>query len=307
MGTMNIGGQVDEPTADRMLAVFLDRGHREIDTAYTYADGASEEILGRLLTPERRRRVYLATKANPCGGGGLGRERLIVQVETSLRRLKTDCLDLLYLHAPDAKTPIEETLAACAQLFQEGKIRELGLSNYASWQTADIWHRCKKNGWIAPTVYQGRYNAVTRDVEGELFPALRHFGIRFYAYNPLAGGLLSGKYGQIHALPKEGRFALKSAYRDRFWKEGYFQALEIIESAVAAAGLPMLPTALRWLMHHSLLRGAGGDGVILAASNPRQWEENLSSLSGPLPAEVREAIDRAWKKALPDCPPYFRS
>jgi aflatoxin B1 aldehyde reductase len=307
MGTMNIGGQVDEATADRMLAAFLDRGHREIDTAYKYTDGASEQILGRLLTPERRRRVSLATKANPCGGGGLGRENLVRQVETSLRRLKTDCIDLLYLHAPDAKTPIEETLSACAKLFQEGKIRELGLSNYVSWQAADIWHLCKKNSWIAPTVYQGRYNAVTRDVEGELFPALRHFGIRFYVYNPLAGGLLSGKYGQIQAMPKEGRFALKSAYRDRFWKEGYFQALEIIQSAVAAAGLTMLPTALRWLMHHSLLRGASGDGVILAASNLRQWEENLSSLSGELPAEVREAMDRAWKKALPECPPYFRS
>ncbi len=307
LGTMNFGEQVDEHAAERMLSMFLDRGYREVDTAYRYANGASEEILGRLLTPERRGKVYLATKAHPQGGGGLGPENIVEQVNTSLRRLKTDYVDLLYLHAPDTKIRIEVTLEACERLYKQGKFRELGLSNYASWQVADVWHLCRQNGGVIPSVYQGRYNAITRDVEGELFPAVRHFGIRFYAYNPLAGGLLTGRYHQIGNVPREGRFALKTAYRDRFWKKSYFDALEVIQDASEQAGLPMIQIALSWILHYSFLRGPSGDGVILAASNLKQWESNLAGLRGELPVNVREALDRAWEKARQDHPAYFRA
>jgi aflatoxin B1 aldehyde reductase len=307
LGTMNFGGQVDELAADHMLAMFLDRGYNEIDTAYKYADGASEEILGRLLTPERRGKVYLATKANPLGGGGLGPANIAKQVHTSLRRLKSDYVDLLYLHAPDTKTRIEDTLEACERLLKEGKFREFGLSNYAAWQVADIWHLCKKNGWMIPSVYQGRYSAVTRDVEGELFPALRNFGLRFYAYNPLAGGLLTGRYHQISHVPKEGRFALKSAYLERFWKKSYFDAIEIIQDASEQAGLSMVQIALRWILHYSFLKVPSGDGVIIAASNLTQWEYNLNNLSGELPMKVMEALNLAWEKACQECPPYSRA
>lgn len=307
LGTMNFGEQVDQIAADRMLAMFLDRGYREMDTAYKYVDGASEEMLGLLLTPERRAKVYLATKASPFSGGGLAPENITRQVDTSLRRLKTDYVDLLYLHAPDPKTRIEATLEACEKLFKEGKFRELGLSNYASWQVADIWHLCKRNGWIIPSVYQGRYNAVARDVESELFPAVRNFGIRFYAYNPLAGGLLTGKYSQVGNVPREGRFVLKSAYMDRFWKKSYFDAIAVIQEASAQAGLSMVQIALRWLLQHSFLKGPSGDGVIIAASNLKQWEYNLNSLGGELPLKVVEEIDRAWEKARPNCPSYSRA
>jgi aflatoxin B1 aldehyde reductase len=309
LGTMNFGEQVDEHAADRMLSMFLDRGYREVDTASRYANGASEEILGCLLTPERRGRVYLATKAHPQGGdgSGLGPENIIAQVNTSLRRLKTDHVDLLYLHAPDPKTRIEDTLKACDKLFQEGKLRELGLSNYASWQVADAWHLCRRTGWVVPSVYQGRYSVITRDVEGELFPAVRHFGIRFYAYNPLAGGLLTGRYREIGDFPREGRFALKAQYRDRFWKESIFAALEVVREAAKREGLPMAQVALRWILRYSFLKGPSGDGVVLAASNLNQWESNLNSLSGELTLQALEAIDRAWGKARQDCPLYSRA
>ena len=307
LGTMNFGGQVDELAADRMLAMFLDLGNKEIDTAYKYADGASEEILGRILTPTRRGKVYLATKANPLGGGGLGPEGIVKQVNTSLHRLKTDYVDLLYLHAPDLKTPIEATLEACQNLFKEGKFREFGLSNYAAWQVADIWHLCKRNGWMTPSVYQGRYSVVTRDVEGELFPAIRNFGLRFYAYNPLAGGLLTGRYHQISNVPQEGRFALKNAYLERFWKKSFFDAIEIIQGASEQAGLSMIQIALRWILQYSSLKGPSGDGVIIAASNLKQWEYNLNNLSGELQMKVIEALDHAWEKARQDYPPYFRA
>lgn len=307
LGAMNFGEQVDERAADHMLAMFLDLGYKEIDTAYRYNDGASEEVLGRILTPERRGKVYLATKASPLSGGGLGPESIVKQVNTSLRRLKTDYIDLLYLHAPDPKTRIELTLEACEKLFKEGKFREFGLSNYASWQVADIWHLCKRNGWIMPSIYQGRYNAITRDVESELFPAARNFGIRFYAYNPLSGGLLTGRYSQISSIPTEGRFALKRQYLERFWKKSYFDAIEIVQDASEQAELSMIQIALRWLMQHSFLNGPSGDGVIIAASNLKQWEYNLNNLSGELPMKVLEAIDRAWQKTRQDCPSYSRA
>jgi aflatoxin B1 aldehyde reductase len=307
LGAMNFGEQVDEVAADRMLAMFLDRDYKEIDTAYKYNDGASEDILGRILTPQRRSKVYLATKASPLSGGGLGTESIVAQVNTSLRRLKTDYVDLLYLHAPDPKTRIEVTLEACEKLYKEGKFREFGLSNYASWQVADIWHLCTRNGWTIPTLYQGRYNAITRDVESELFPAARKFGIRFYAYNPLSGGLLTGRYSQIGSVPKEGRFALKSQYLERFWRVSYFDAIKVVREASEQAGLSMVQIALRWLMQHSFLKGQSGDGVIIAASNLKQWEYNLNSLSGELPMKVLEAIDQAWQKARHDCPSYSRA
>ena len=158
-----------------------------------------------------------------------------------------------------------------------------------------------------PSVYQGRYNAVSRDVESELFPAVRNFGIRFYAYNPLAGGLLSGKYSQIHDLPHEGRFAIKTSYRERFWKKSYFDAMAVIKEASEREGLSLLQAALRWILKYSHLRGSRGDGVILAASNLTQWETNLNSLGGELPAKVIEAIDRAWEMTRADCPSYSRA
>ena len=306
LGTMGFGEQIDGATADRMVRTFLGLGYRELDTAYRYTEGQSEQILGRILTPELRPKVYLATKVTPTAGG-LGGESIVRQVDTSLQRLRTDHVDLLYLHAPDLKTPIGITLEACQKLFKEGKFREFGLSNYASWQVADIWHLCTENGWVTPSVYQGMYNAVTRDVERELFPALRNFGIRFYAYNPLACGLLTGRYTQFNERPQEGRFKLQQVYFDRFWKRSYFEALEIIRKRSEQAGLAMTRASLLWIMGHSFLRGQHRDGVIIAGSSFEQWESNMKALSGELPAAVADAMDRAWEKARPDCPQYFRT
>uniref|UniRef100_A0A8C8TKZ8 NADP-dependent oxidoreductase domain-containing protein n=1 Tax=Peromyscus maniculatus bairdii TaxID=230844 RepID=A0A8C8TKZ8_PERMB len=181
--------------------------------------------------------LKIATKANPWDGKSLKPDSVRSQLETSLKRLQCSRVDLFYLHAPDHNTPIEETLRACHQLQQEGKFVELGLSNYASWEVAEICTLCKNNGWIMPTVYQGMYNATTRQVEKELLPCLRHFGLRFYAYNPLAGGLLTGKYRYEDKDGKQpvGRFFGNSwaeTYRNRFWKEHHFEAIALVEKAL---------------------------------------------------------------------------
>merc|ERR1711937_425413 len=118
-----------------------------------------------------------------------------------------DKVSLFYLHGPDTKNSIEDTLGAIKSLHEEGRFDEFGLSNYCAWEVAHIWHLCDKMGMVKPTVYQGMYNAVTRDVERELLPVLRQFQIRFYAYNPLAGGVLTGRYRSADEEQKEGRFA----------------------------------------------------------------------------------------------------
>ena len=307
LGTMTFGQQVDEQTADAIVGSFIDAGHTHIDTANKYTDGKTEEILGRILTPSQREKIYLATKVYPQPDGGLQPESVIEQVETSLKRLKADCVDLLYLHMPDGKTPIRKTLETCQRLFGQGKFRELGLSNYAAWQVADIWHICKKEDCVLTTGYQGLYNAITRSVEPELFPSLRHFGIRFYAYNPLAGGFLTGKYKTIEKMPSDGRFALNPSYQKRYWKDTYFNALAIIRKSCESNKISMGEASLRWLYHHSLLQGSHRDGCIIGATKMTQLEENLrAGDAGKLPEIVVEAFEKAWGIAGPECPKYFR-
>ncbi len=306
LGTMTFGTQVDEVSADRMIGLFLDAGHREIDTAYCYGKGGSEEILGRVITPARRQQIFLATKANPWEEGGLCPASVRLQLETSLRRLQTESVDLFYLHAPDLKTPIESTLAACQELYREGKFRALGLSNYASWQVVDIWHICQRNNWVLPTVYQGRYNAITRDVEPELFPALRAMGMRFCAFNLLAGGMLTGKHVAQEQYPTEGRFALMSTYRDRFWNKSYFEAVDHLRSLCEESQICMVESALRWALFHSHLSALCRDALIVGASCPEQLTTDLKSASRTfLPEEILRAYEHAWEVARSDSPRYF--
>jgi aryl-alcohol dehydrogenase-like predicted oxidoreductase len=184
----------------------------------------------------------IAIKANPWhgmdhdkitgssgGGGGLRPHVIREQVELSLQSLQMDSAQILYLHAPDASTDLESSLRECNELHKEGKFSELGLSNYSSWEVALAVSICEKHNWVRPTVYQGMYNAITRDVEKELFACLRALKIRFYAYNPLAGGLLTGRYdfSKFEEVPA-GRFKNSDMYLQRYWKEDYFKALETV-------------------------------------------------------------------------------
>ncbi|XP_072465202.1 aflatoxin B1 aldehyde reductase member 4-like isoform X1 [Notamacropus eugenii] len=318
LGTMEMGRRMDGSASAAAVHAFLERGHRELDTAFMYSDGQSEKIVGGLGLGlgDGGSAVKIATKANPWDGKSLRAESVRSQLETSLERLQCTRVDLFYLHAPDHNTPVEETLQACNELHQEGKFVELGLSNYASWEVAEVCTLCKKNGWVIPTVYQGMYNATTRQVETELLPCLRHYGLRFYAYNPLAGGLLTGKYKYEDKDKKqpEGRFFGNSwaeVYRNRFWKEHHFQGIALVEKALEAsygANAPsMTSAALRWMYHHSQLQGARGDAVILGMSSLQQLQQNLAaSEEGPLEPGVVKAFDEAWNLVAHECPNYFR-
>uniref|UniRef100_A0A8C2S389 NADP-dependent oxidoreductase domain-containing protein n=1 Tax=Capra hircus TaxID=9925 RepID=A0A8C2S389_CAPHI len=292
LGAMEMGRRMDVPSSAAAVRAFLERGHTEIDTAFVYADGQSESILGGLGLGlgGSKARPKIATKANPWEGKSLKPDSLRSQLETSLQRL---------------------TVASPPQ----GKFVELGLSNYAAWEVAEICTLCRSNGWILPTVYQGMYNATTRQVETELLPCLRRFGLRFYAYNPLAGT------GCGHRLPWDkdgkqpvGRFFGNNwaeVYRNRYWKEHHFEGIALVEKALQAAygtsAPSMTSAALRWMYHHSQLQGAHGDAVILGMSSLEQLEENLAATEeGPLEPAVVQAFDQAWRLVAHDCPSYFR-
>uniref|UniRef100_A0A250YFV9 Aflatoxin B1 aldehyde reductase member 3-like protein n=1 Tax=Castor canadensis TaxID=51338 RepID=A0A250YFV9_CASCN len=318
LGAMMMGGRMDATSSAAAVRAFLDRGHTEIDTAFAYTDGQSETLLGGMGLGLGRSgcKVKIATKANTLDGKSLKADSLRFQLETSLKRLQCPKVDIFYLHMPDFNTPVEETLQACNQLHKEGKFVELGLSNYASWEVAEICTLCKNNGWIMPTVYQGMYNATTRQVEAELFPCLRHFGLRFYAFNPLAGGLLTGRYKYEDKDGKQpaGRFfgfSWAEIYRNRYWKEDHFKAIALVEKALQASygssAPSMTSAALRWMYHHSQLQTALGDAVILGMSSLKQLEQNLAATEeGPLEPAVVEAFDQAWNLVVHESINYFR-
>ena len=307
LGTMTFSGQADAIASRSMIDKFIGAGHAEIDTAHLYNQGRTEVLLGELIAPVQRKALYIAGKVNPWSGQGLQPGEVVRQLSETLRRLHTDYLDLLYLHAPDLETPVEQTLEACFELFQQGKFRHFGLSNYAAWQVAEIAEICRARGWMRPLVYQGMYNALTRDVERELFPCLRHYGIQFYAYNPLAGGLLTGKYRSFDELPDSGRFADFDGYHDRYWKNDYFGAIRNFHAVCETEQIPPSHAALRWLMHHSHLSSAAGDGIILGASKPLHLDDHLNaSAEGRLPGAIVDTLAAGWETVRPVCIKYFR-
>lgn len=303
---MNFGPQLDLEASRKMVQKFLEIGNNELDTAYVYNGGTTEEYLGGIL-PKVDNVYYLATKVHPRITGKLDRETILMEFNESLKRMNVEKVDLLYFHFPDGKTPIDEALDTVAELKEQGKVKELGLSNFPAWQVVDIWHKCEAYGCPRPTVYQGMYNALCRNVEPELFPAIRSLGMRFYAFNPLAGGLLTGKHMQDEKLEGDGRFARLKSYRDRYWKQSYFDAIGEIKKACEAENIPMAEAAYRWLVNHSNMNAEIGDGILLGASRIEQMEQNLiAATKGELPQSILDAMDAAWEIAKPDSPAYFK-
>lgn len=307
LGTMNFGPQLDTEASREMVKGFLQTGNREMDTAFVYNGGSTETILGEIL-PELEDSSYeIATKVHPRITGKLDRDTILMEFNESLRRMKRDSVDLLYFHFPDGKTPIDEALETIKELHEQGKIKELGLSNYPAWQVIDIAYKCDKIGCPRPTVYQGMYNALCRNVEPELFPAIRSLGMRFYAFNPLAGGMLTGKHKHFEDAPEPGRFARLESYRKRYWKQSYFDAVDAIKQACDAEGIPMAEAGYRWLSEHSMMDAAKDDGILLGASRLEQMTQNMAAVKkGVLPQSVLDAMDAAWEIAKPDSPAYFK-
>ncbi|SFS75034.1 aldo/keto reductase [Saccharopolyspora flava] len=308
LGTMTFGDTADAATAARMLDTALDAGINAIDTANGYAGGDTERILGELL-PARRDRVSLATKAgmpHPDAGEHppLSPKGLRASLDGSLARLGVERVDLFYLHQPDRATPIADTLATLAELIAEGKIGAWGVSNFAAWQIAELRHAADQVGVPRPVVAQQLYNLLARRVEEEYVEFARSSGLRTVVYNPLAGGLLTGRH-RFERDPSSGRFAdsrLAAMYRERYWDERLFDAIARLASIADDAGIPLVDLALRWAMGKPVT-----SALLLGGSKVEQLEANIAALgAGELPADVVDACDEVGAFLRGPMPAYNR-
>lgn len=305
LGTITFGESVFRPDVDKFIETFFRAGYDELDTAYVYNEGNCERLLGEVL-PGLDRPFKVATKVNPRISGKLDADAAYKQVNESLERLKLDSVDTVFLHFPDPATPVEGVLGAMVNLHDQGKYKELGLSNFPAWMVADVWHICDKHGWVKPTVFEGVYNPLTRKAETELNDCLNHYGLRFYAYNPLCGGLLTGRYGKYEDAPTDGRFTHRPNYQGRYWKKSFFDAVDLLKIAAEKHGITSIEATYRWLAYHSILNGERGDAVLIGASKLEHLIQNMETIkAGPLPEDVVEAFDTAWQITKGDSPEYF--
>jgi aryl-alcohol dehydrogenase (NADP+) len=314
LGTMTFAGQADESTSKRILDTAFEEGVTFIDTADAYpippepeTAGFTEEVIGRWLAaePGRRDGLVVATKCRfRVGHGpneqGLSRRHILAACDASLRRLKTDWIDLYQSHSPDPDTPLDETLRAFDDLVRAGKVRYVGCSNYPAWQLALALGTSDRHQLARYDCVQPRYNALYREIETELLPLCRDQGIGVIVYNPLAGGFLTGKH-RGDAPPTTGtRFTLGAAgelYRERYWQTAQFQAVDSLKSYCAERALNLATASVAWV-----LAQPGITSAIVGASRPEQLGATLAAADMILDDETMAAFNAAWW-ALPRRPP----
>jgi aryl-alcohol dehydrogenase-like predicted oxidoreductase len=303
---MTFGAQTDEATARRMVDCCLDGGINFFDTANVYNRGAAEMILGKALGG-RREKVILATKVRGKMGDapdeqGLSPAAMTKAIDASLKRLGTDYVDLYYLHQPDYALPIEETLAAMQELVRAGKVRFPAVSNYAAWQVCEILWICEKRGYQPYLISQPMYNLLARGIEEAYLPFCQRFGVAVVPYNPLAGGLLTGKHAR-QSGPRPGtRFDGNKLYLDRYWHDDDFAAVDELRTVAREAGKTLVELALQWLLSQP-----GVDSIILGASRLEQLEENLKAAEGGrLDQSLLARCDLVWKRLRGITPKYNR-
>ena len=261
LGTMTFGNPVERADAVRIVHWALDSGVNFIDTADMYEGydrylgspgGVAEEIIGKALKDRREQAVVTTKVGNPVGnavyqGKGLSRTHIRHQIEASLSRMQTDYVDFYELHRPDPDTLLEESLAVMAELIEAGKVRHWGFSNFAGDQIREMVRLCNLHGWPPPVISQPPYSWLKRDEESESLPVCREFSIAVTPYQPLQGGLLTGKYRRGQPIPAGSR-AVESAWLDEP-DDVLYDALEAFESEAQAAGLSPAQYAVRWLLN----------------------------------------------------------
>ena len=293
LGTMTFGGQVCEKESFAIMDCANDNGINFWDTANSYNCGESERIVGQALKG-RRDSIILATKVcNPTGNGindhGLSRRHIFAAVDESLRRLATDYIDIYYLHAPDYETHIDETMDAMNDLIHIGKIRYIGVSNIPAWLIADILAICDKRGYVAPVITQNVYNTITRGIEDELVPFIKAHDLSLAVFNPLAGGLLTGKHNPDKPA-KNTRFFNNPGYCSRYWLQENFAAVDKMKETAQRHDMSLTQMSLKWCISRPHVTS-----VITGASHLDQLKENLSFVDGnPLPDEILKTCDEVW-------------
>jgi aryl-alcohol dehydrogenase-like predicted oxidoreductase len=304
-GNMTFGNQTDEATGGRIIDYCLDQGINFLDTANVYNKGVSEEYLGRILRG-RRHSVVLASKCRGVMGpgpdeSGLSKKAMLKAIDDSLRRLGTDWLDLYYLHQPDYTVPIEETLGAMQEIVASGKVRYPAISNYAAWQVAQTRDIAARNNYVPIHVSQMMYNLMARGLEQEFVPFAKEYEVALVVYNPLAGGLLTGK--QKREAPAAGtRFDGNQMYLDRYWHPTFFDAVDELAVIAREAGRSLISLSLNWLLHHT-----NTASIILGSTKLEQLEQNIAAAQeGKLTEDAVERCDEVWGKMRGVTPKYNR-
>ena len=306
LGTMTFGNQCDEPTSHAIMSKAFDAGVTFFDTADAYPLGATletvgrtEEYIGRWFQghPGRRNQVVLATKfygqvgSGPNDQGG-SRKHIVQAIEGSLRRLQTDYIDLYQMHSPDHETPIDETLSALDDLVHSGKVLYIGCSNFPAWELCKALWTSDKLGLARFDSVQPRYNLLFRQIEAELLPLAMDQGIGVISYNPLAGGLLTGRY-QPGQAPEEGsRFTVQNAgklYQARYWQEPQMQAVEELKAFCQEHHIDIAQLAIAWVLAQPAITSA-----IVGASKPEHLEQTLPAVDLVLDEQMRAVCDDIW-------------
>lgn len=295
LGTMTFGGQTNAVDSLSIMDYAYDQGVTFFDTANIYNAGESEKIVGQWLK-DRRKQVILASKVGyPMSGGLAGvqldKNTLRTELNASLKRLQTDYLDLYYLHAPDVHTPIEESLETISSFIQAGKIKHLGVSNFAAWQIADLLAVCDKEGFAKPVITQNVYNAITRTIEPELLPFLKAHDMGLTVYNPIAAGLLTDKHRS--GIPAEGsRLKDNPTYKNRYWTKANLTSAKKLAAIADDAGLPFLELVMKFCSANPQV-----NSIITGVSKLSQLKENLQVVKGaPLSEELLKQCDQVWKE-----------
>jgi aryl-alcohol dehydrogenase-like predicted oxidoreductase len=288
VGCNNFGVRIDQAQSTLVVNSALDLGINLFDVADVYGHGASETQLG-VAMGKRRHEMVLASKfaiplaEKPVQRGG-SRQYIMEAVEASLRRLKTDYLDVYQMHRPDPDTPIEETLRALDDLVRAGKVRYLGNSNFLGWQIADADWTAREGRLTRFVSAQNNYSLFERAIEKEVLPACERFGLGMLPYYPLAGGLLSGKYKRGAAAPENTRLHAWGARGEAMLTDRNFDIVQKLSGYAEARGHNVLQLAFAWLLGHKVV-----SSVIAGASNPDQVKSNVEAASWRLtPQDVEE-------------------
>ena len=299
LGTMTFGLQCDEDTSFSIMDAAFDAGIDFLDTADVYPlggegeiRGRTEEIVGKWMKGKRDQ-VVIATKCvGPMGGKpwhvGMSRKHVLDAIDESLRRLQTDYVDLYQLHADDPSTPLDEVLGALDTVVQSGRARYVGVSNWLAYRLALAVGRSEARGLVRFDSVQPRYNLLFRQIERELLPLCAEERIGVIPYNPIAGGMLTGKHAR--GEPTEGtRFTLGSAsrtYQDRYWHEGMFETVDALQAVAGDAGLSLTTLAVAWVLAHPAITSP-----IIGASRPEQLDDTIAAADAVLDDDVKSRLD----------------
>ena len=300
LGTMTFGLQSDEATGVAVMDKAVEGGVDFFDTSDAYplggdltTRGRTEEIIGRWLAGKRDR-IILATKCfAPTGpapfDGGNSRKHIMSAVEASLRRLGTDYIDLYQLHGYDRNTPIDETLSALDDLVHSGKVRYIGCSNFLTYQLVRAIGRSETLRLARFDSVQPRYNLLFRQIEREMLPFCEEDGVGVISYNPIAGGLLSGKHNRSAEPPEGTRFTLGNAgsmYQQRYWHEQMFDTVDALRKLADEAGVSLVTLSVAWVLANKAITAP-----IIGASQPRQLDASLAAATYQLDPDLKQRLD----------------